>query len=114
MYIFVLESVLWTRASTRRTFGVRSEEDAEVLRPMAFNQGVYNLFLTLGVVVGLSLLGTGVAVEAGVALVLFALGCMVLAALVLVISNARMLRAALVQGAAPAIAIVLLVLALSR
>lgn len=114
VYIFVLESVLWTRPATRRTFGVRSEEDAEVLRPMAFNQGVYNLFLALGVLVGLTLLGTGAAVEAGIALVLFALSCMVLAALVLVISNPRMLRAALAQGAVPAVAIVLVVLALSR
>ena len=113
VYIFVLESVLWTRPSTRRTFGVRSPEDAEVLRPMAYNQGFYNLLLALGTVVGLALLGTGAAVEAGVALALFALGSMVVAAIVLVTSNPRMARAALVQGAAPAVGILLLVLALS-
>src|SRR5690606_30506273 len=39
IYIWVLESVLWMRESTRRTFGVRTTADAETLRPMAYNQG---------------------------------------------------------------------------
>ena len=47
--IFVLESVLWMRPSVRRIFGVRSDADAAAIRPMAFNQGFYNLFLALGV-----------------------------------------------------------------
>ena len=109
--IFVLESILWTRPSTRRTFGVRSADDAEVLRPMAFNLGFYNLFLGIGALLGLVLLAVG-ATEAGVALVLFALASMLLAAVVLLASNPRMLRAALVQGAAPAVGILLLVLGL--
>ena len=48
VYIWLLESVLWTSESTRRTFGVKSAADAEALRPMAYNQGFYNLFLALG------------------------------------------------------------------
>ncbi len=113
VYIWVLESVLWTRDSTRRTFGVKTAEEADILRVMAYNQGFYNLFLALGVVVGLLLLWSGLAV-AGIALVLFACLCMVLAALVLLSSNRRMLRAALVQGAAPLAAVVLLAFALTR
>lgn len=109
VYIFALESLLWSRPATQRTFGVRDERDAEVLRPMAYNQGFYNLFLAIGAVVGVVLMLTGTRGDAGFAVTLFALGSMLLAALVLVTSNRRMLRAALVQGAAPALALAFLV-----
>ncbi|PZQ87412.1 MAG: DUF1304 domain-containing protein [Leifsonia xyli] len=112
VYIWVLESVLWTRESTRRTFGVKTAEEAETLRGMAYNQGFYNLFLALGVVVGLVLLWSGLRL-AGLVLVLFACLSMVLAALVLLSANRRMLRAALVQGAAPLVAVVLLAVAIA-
>lgn len=112
LYIFLLESVLWTKPSTMRTFGIRDPKDAEVLRPMAFNQGFYNVFLALGTGVGLVLLGTGFSREGGVAITIFALGSMVLAAVVLVASNPKMLRAAVVQGAAPLLALVFLLLSL--
>ncbi len=112
VYIFALESLLWSRPATQRTFGVRDPRDAEVLRPMAYNQGFYNLFLALGVGIGLVLVATGTRADAGVAVALFALGSMLLAALVLVTSNRRMLRAALVQGVAPALGILFLALAL--
>jgi putative membrane protein len=112
LYIFFLESVLWTRPSTMRTFGIRDAKDAEVLRPMAFNQGFYNVFLALGTGIGLVLLGTGVSRDGGIAIAMFALGSMVLAAIVLVASNPRMLRAALIQGAAPLLALLFLLLSL--
>jgi len=112
VYIWVLESMLWMRESTRRTFGIRSEADAETLRAMAYNQGFYNLFLALGVVVGLVLLWAGLEI-AGVVVVLFACASMTLAALVLVSANRRMLRAALIQGAAPLVAVALFVTALA-
>ncbi len=113
VYIWVLESVLWVRPSTRRTFGIRSEADAETMRVMAYNQGFYNLFLALGVVVGLVLLWSGLDL-AGLVLTLFACISMVLAALVLVSADRRMLRAALVQGAVPLVAVVVLGFALAR
>lgn len=112
LYIFLLESVLWTRPSTMKTFGVRDARDAEVLRPMAFNQGFYNVFLALGTGIGLVLLGTGFSREGGIAIAMFALGSMVLAAVVLVASNPKMLRAALIQGTAPLLALVFLLLSL--
>jgi putative membrane protein len=112
LYIFFLESVLWTRPSTMATFGVRDAKDAEVLRPMAFNQGFYNVFLALGTGIGLVLLGTGASREGGIAIAMFALGSMVLAAVVLVASNPKMLRAALIQGAAPLLALLFLLLSL--
>lgn len=112
VYIWVLESVLWTRPSTRRTFGVATEAEAETLRGMAYNQGFYNLFLALGTGVGLVLLWSGLQLVGG-ALTLFATLSMALAAFVLLSGNRRMLRAALVQGAAPLVAVVCLALALA-
>ncbi|MFT4029875.1 MAG: DUF1304 domain-containing protein [Protaetiibacter sp.] len=112
VYIWILESVLWSRESTRRIFGVRSAEEGDTLRPMAYNQGFYNLFLALGVVVGLVLAWSGMP-SAGLVLTVFSCLCMVLAALVLLTSNRRMLRAAIVQGAAPLLAIVLLTIVLA-
>ncbi|MBX3195793.1 MAG: DUF1304 domain-containing protein [Schumannella sp.] len=110
VYIFVLESVRWTAPATRKVFGVRTAEDAELMRPLAFNQGFYNLFLALGALVGIVLIVTGGVVRAGYGVAIFALSCMTLAAVVLVSSNPRMLRAALLQGVAPLAGIVLLAL----
>jgi putative membrane protein len=112
LYIFLLESVLWEKPSTRAAFGVRDARDAEVLRPMAYNQGFYNLFLALGTAIGLVLWLTGFAREGGLSVALFSLASMVLAAVVLVASNPKMLRAALIQGAAPLLAVTALVLSL--
>lgn len=112
VYIFVLESLLWRKPATRAVFRVRSMEAAETLRPMAFNQGFYNLFLALGVVIGwlLGVMGDGVWAERGVGMMLLALASMAAAALVLVLSNRALWRAAVVQGVAPALAIVALFL----
>jgi putative membrane protein len=110
VYIFVLESVNWTKESTRRVFGVRSAEDAELTKPLAYNQGFYNLFLALGTIAGLIMIGSGGAVQAGFGVAIFALLSMVLAATVLITSNAKLARSALIQGAAPLLALVFLVL----
>lgn len=109
---FALESVLWSRPRVQRIFGVRSADDAEIARPWAYNQGFYNVFLAIGAGIGLVLLGTGVFAEAGVALAIFTLGSMLLAAIVLVSSNPRMWRGAVLQGAAPALGLIFLALAL--
>jgi putative membrane protein len=109
VYIFVLESVQWTKESTRRVFGVKSAQDAELMKPLAFNQGFYNLFLALGVGAGLVLLFTGNATQAGFGVAVFGLLSMVLAAIVLISSNPKALRSALIQGAAPLIGVALLV-----
>jgi len=107
VYIFVLESVRWTHPSTRRVFGT-SAEDAQVTRPLAFNQGFYNLFLAILVVIGLVLAPT-VSLAAGLALILAGVGSMLAAALVLILSDRSKARAATVQGVFPLLAVVLLV-----
>ena len=110
VYIFVLESLRWTAPSTRRTFGT-SAVDAETTKPLAFNQGFYNLFLAITVGVGIVMAGNG-ALAPGVALLFAGAGSMVAAGLVLLISDRRKARAALVQLSAPAIGLILLLITL--
>ena len=109
VYIFVLESFRWTEPSTRKTFGV-SEADAQVLAPMAYNQGFYNLFLAIITLVGVVMLGPEHV--AGSALALAGTGSMLAAAIVLVAHDRSMARAAVIQGAFPALAVLFLLLEL--
>lgn len=108
VYIFVLESILWTAPKTRATFGVKSEEEAITTQSLAFNQGFYNLFLAIVSAVGIVIAATGSA-SVGIALVLAGTGSMVAAGLVLILSSPDKARAAVVQMLFPAIAVVLLV-----
>ena len=109
VYIFVLESILWTAPKTRATFGVKSEEEAITTQPLAFNQGFYNLFLAIVSAVGIVIAAT-VSASVGIALVLAGTGSMVAAGLVLILSSPDKARAAVVQMLFPAIAVVLLVI----
>ncbi|QAT87037.1 hypothetical protein EJ065_5503 [Corallococcus coralloides] len=105
---FVMESIVFSRPKVWKRFGLKSQADADVVKPMALNQGFYNLFLAVGVLAGVVLVHTG-AVASGVAAVVFGCACMLMAALVLVGSNRKFLKASLVQGALPALAISLVV-----
>jgi len=110
VYIFVLESVRWTHPSTRRVFGTTAEA-AEVTRPLAFNQGFYNLFLAILAVIGIAIALAGSA-AVGIALMLAGTGSMLAAALVLILSDRSKARAAAVQGLFPLLAVALLIVAL--
>ncbi len=105
VYIFVLESVRWEHPSTRRAFGT-TEETAAITKPLAYNQGFYNLFLGVGTAIGIALMDTNR--DAGVALVVFGVGSMLAAALVLATSDVSKLRAAVVQGLFPALTLLCL------
>ena len=111
VYIFVMESIQWSQPATWKRFGLKSQADAETTRPMAFNQGFYNLFLAIGVATGLVLLAAGVA-SVGLGMIFLAAGSMVAAALVLVLSSPKLARAAAIQGTLPLVGIIFLVLAL--
>ncbi len=113
LFIFVLESIIWSRPSTWRGFGLTSQEEADVVRPMAFNQGFYNLFLAIGVKLGLLFLWAWGAPEVGLALVFLAAGSMAAAAIVLILSSPKLARSAAIQGLAPLAGIILLALALT-
>jgi putative membrane protein len=100
---FVFESVLFERPTVHARFRTRTQ-DVEAVRPWAYNQGFYNLFLAVGTLVGVALaFGPQ---DVGLALVLFGCGSMLGAALVLVSSDRRMARAAATQGLFPALAVV--------
>ena len=106
VYVFVLESVRWQHPATRRIFGTTAET-AAVTAPLAYNQGFYNLFLAIGTAVGLALMEPNR--DAGIALVVMGTGSMLAAALVLVSADTSKLRAAVVQGALPLLALLSLV-----
>jgi putative membrane protein len=106
--IFVMESVLWTRPAIWKRFGLHSQDEAQMIRPMALNQGFYNLFLTIGVIVGLLLLPHASLHTAGLMLILFACASMLAASVVLVISQPKLLQAALTQGVLPLLAVIFL------
>ncbi|WP_158867581.1 DUF1304 domain-containing protein [Leifsonia sp. AG29] len=107
--IFFLESVAWTRPSVWRRFNVPGQAAADTLRPMAYNQGFYNLFLAVGAIIGLVLYGVGMR-GPGLALILFAMASMAAAAVVLVTTGRGYLRPAIVQGVLPLAGIVLMLL----
>ncbi len=112
VYIFVMESVQWSQPRIWRRFGVPDQATADATKPMAYNQGFYNLFLAIGAILGIVLFwaggGAAPADVAGRTLMLFTLGSMVAAALVLITTGGKYLRPALIQGTLPLIGFVLL------
>jgi putative membrane protein len=107
--IFVMESVGWTRPAVWKRFGVASQEAADTTRPMAYNQGFYNLFLAIGAIVGLILYGVGMH-DAGLALILFSTASMFAASVVLVTTGRGYIRPALIQGILPLLGFILMLL----
>ena len=110
VYIFVMESVQWSQPRIWKRFGLSDQTAADITKPMAYNQGFYNLFLGIGATLGLVLYWTG-AIAPGKTLVLFTTACMVLAAAVLTTTGRGYLRPALIQGTLPLIGFVLFVFA---
>ncbi len=109
---FALESVLWTRPTVYRRFGIRSQEQAEAVRPMAYNQGFYNLALAIGLLIGVVLIGLGGdCFIVGRATIVFATACMSIAGIVLATTGPAYRRAAAIQFIPAAIALVLVILA---
>ena len=111
VYIWVMESFLWTSPRTRAAFGTSAEE-AQTTKLLAFNQGFYNLFLAIVTAIGViavCLDHTAV----GSALIFAGTGSMVLAALVLLVSSPDKARAAITQGTFALLAVILLALGLA-
>jgi putative membrane protein len=111
VYIFALESLLWTTPRARSTFGT-AENEARATKELAFNQGFYNLFLAIVTIIGIVALATG-ATAVGAALVFVGTGSMVAAALVLLLSSPAKRRAALTQMAPGLLAILALAIGLA-
>ncbi len=111
VYIWVMESFLWTAPRTRAAFGTTPEE-AETTKLLAYNQGFYNLFLAVVTIVGIVIGGFG-HYGAACALIFAGTGSMLAAAVVLLASSPGKARAAVMQGTFPLLAIVLLVVHLT-
>lgn len=107
LMFFLMESVFFARPAVQRRFGVATA-DAAAVRPWALNQGYYNLFLALAVVVGIVLAASG-RVLIGQAVVITGCSVMLGAGIVLACTDVRMLRAAGIQALPPFLAILLLV-----
>lgn len=110
--IFFMESLAWQTPRVRRIFGT-SEESARATKLLAFNQGFYNLFLAVAVVLGIVFWATGHQ-TAGATLVFVGSGSMVAAAIVLICSSKGAGAAALVQGLLPALGIIALAVGLAQ
>jgi putative membrane protein len=50
-YFLILEMFLWTQPKTIKIFGLKSKELAEETKVLAANQGLYNGFLSAGLVI---------------------------------------------------------------
>jgi len=111
VYIFVMESVQWTRPRIWKRFGVRDQASADAMKGMAYNQGFYNLFLAIAAILGIVVAAIG-SVAVGVTLMLVGTGSMLAAALLLFITSPDKRRAAVTQGLFPLLAVVSLVIAL--
>lgn len=111
VYIFYLESVAWTTPSARAVFGM-SEPEAQATKPLAYNQGFYNLFLAIMIGVGIVLIALDQR-AVGSTLVFAGAGSMVAAGLVLLTSDPSKASAAFKQLIPPAIGCVLLAIALA-
>lgn len=76
IYILVLEMFLWTKPRTQKIFGIK-KEDAETTKVLAANQGLYNGFLSAGLIWGL--MHPSLAI--GIQIQIFFLLCVLVAAL---------------------------------
>jgi putative membrane protein len=89
-YIFVLESLMFSRAGTQQMFEVAAA-DAPAVRLWAFHQGIYNLLLGATALAGAAAAAAG-ATTAGLTLMTAAGIFMVLAAVALVAADPRRAR----------------------
>ncbi len=105
--IFYMESIAWEGTLARKVFG-GTPEQARPHAFYAFNQGFYNLFLAIQVILGLALTFFKPLLQAGTALCVFGLGSMLAAAVVLAAKSPAHRRAALKQGSTPALALAML------
>ncbi len=112
LYVFYLESVAWTRPKTWKTFKVPSQEHAEIIRPMALNQGFYNLFLGVGILIGLALVNSHSTIA--YTLLISSATSMVGAGVVLMASVKGSARAAAMQALPPFLGVVFLLLGFNQ
>ena len=105
VFIFYIESFAWTTRALS-VFGM-DRESAEATREMAFNQGFYNFFLAIEAFAGIAIYYLALR-PVGLTLVLFGVGSMLAAALLLFVTSPDKRSAAIKQGFLPLLAVVTL------
>lgn len=108
IYVFILEAISWRKPKTWKIFGISSQEHADIIARMAFNQGFYNLFLAIGA--GAGLLTVGYNSEVGLTLLATATLSMAGAGVVLFFSAKASRRAAIIQAGPPLLGMIFLLL----
>ena len=106
IYIWVIESFLWTKPKGREIFG-RTEEFAESTREMAANQGLYNLMIAWIAATGLLAFWFG-SLQVGVALLFAGLGAMAIAGIYLFLTSPAKRKPALIQLVPPLLSLIFL------
>lgn len=106
IYIWVIESFLWTKPKGREIFGM-TEEFAESTREMAANQGLYNLMLAWIAATGLLAFWFG-SPQVGVALLFAGLGAMAIAGIYLFLTSPAKRKPALIQLVPPLLSLIFL------
>lgn len=104
IYIWVIESFLWTKPKGREIFGM-TEEFAESTREMAANQGLYNLMIAWIAATGLLAFWFG-SPQVGVALLFAGLGAMAIAGIYLFLTSPAKRKPALIQLVPPLLSLI--------
>jgi putative membrane protein len=99
VYIFVLESFLFQKPEGYKAFKMK-KEDHEAAKQWALSQGVYNLFLAIAMFMGLYYVNQLEIKTAG-AMVSFSGLSMITAGVVLLVTNKKMIKGALIQIVPP-------------
>ena len=106
IYIWVIESFLWTKPKGREILGM-TEEFAESTREMAANQGLYNLMIAWIAATGLLAFWFG-SPQVGVALLFAGLGAMAIAGIYLFLTSPAKRKPALIQLVPPLLSLIFL------
>ena len=106
IYIWVIESFLWTKPKGREIFGM-TEEFAESTRERAANQGLYNLMIAWIAATGLLAFWFG-SPQVGVALLFAGLGAMAIAGIYLFLTSPAKRKPALIQLVPPLLSLIFL------
>ena len=107
VYIWILESFLWTKPKGREVFNM-SKEFAESTKDMAANQGLYNLMLAWVAATGLLAFWFGGLPQVGIALMFAGLGSMAVAGIYLFLTSKDKRKPALIQFTPPLLALIFL------
>ena len=106
IYIWIIESFLWTKPKGREVFGM-TEEFAESTKAMAANQGLYNLMIAWIAATGLLAFWFG-SPQVGVALLFAGLGAMAIAGIYLFLTSPAKRKPALSQLVPPLLSLIFL------